>query len=63
MSHDRFNEFHLRVACISEHLRWVLSKIDPSDSDAQAGFDVLAGLLDDLEVVIASYSHGPACEL
>lgn len=53
MASDQFNAFHLDVACLSERLRWVLDRLPPvDDADLQAGLDVFAVLIDQLDALV-----------
>jgi hypothetical protein len=47
-----FNAFHCVVAGISTRLRWVIGQLEPQDFDTQAGVEVLAVLLDDLDSLV-----------
>lgn len=61
---ERFNAFHLEVACCSERLRFALEALEVAGADA-VGCGVLRALLDDLDSALeaeASFYPGEAVE-
>lgn len=52
---DRFNDFHLAVACASERLRFALEALESAGADA-VGCGVLRVLLDDLDALVEAHA-------
>lgn len=53
---DRFNRFHLGVACASERLRFALEALESAAGADAVGCGVLRVLLDDLDALVEAHA-------